>query len=521
MSKLIWLIWDAASFYIVQKLFKEGAAKNLKKVEKIGGSAAVSLHEFNCQTPCALAVQFTGYRPAMFGIGGYYTPLYNEKGERQLLYDLTFKNKKVGKEVLWNKKFIGNKSVSLGQIPYLPPNFQNISNIDGFSELLYESKIFYSNEMEWYMENNYKVSFVNVFNKEFKVGIKNDDVLLESLENHEIIKITKNINDKNDFWLDESSGFKFFVFTGEENKTLFFFSNVYRYNTKNIAVNCKFRKNIGVFFGVAYGRKYRGGVFGKPYYLGGEGYAEKIYMSFVLQVAKTFEKISMFLLSNNNEITVAYQPCIDEVSHEFYGLWKNSHSDIKDYYWQLIKKAYDYADDHLGAILKKMKKNDVIFITSDHGIYDVDKEFYINEFLCRKGYLKFANDKIDYIKTLVYYHPCNSGALYFNCDKSVQETVLRELLELKICNRKIIEEIIPTCEEKVFGDYFVIPADGIVIEAKRNEIIYDDTRKTGCHMVNNQKKSMQAILFSNFELKISSDVNNTDIKDIILSALKK
>lgn len=104
-------------------------------------------------------------------------------------------------------------------------------------------------------------------------------------------------------------------------------------------MNDSFRNEVGVFMGGAYGRLYRRGDFGKPFYAGGTGRAEDIYFLLLEQVAVFFTRANEFLFeSGNYDSIISYQPCVDEANHEFYGWWERSEGDKKNFYWKLLKK---------------------------------------------------------------------------------------------------------------------------------------------------------------------------------------
>ena len=528
MARTTWIILDAASDMVVNKLLEKDELPCFKKLLKQGIKSSVELNKYNCQTPCALATQFSGILPEKNQVGGYFTPNFQGTGQAKLYYQITFKNQNVCQNVLWNEKSIRTARIALGQIPYSNLQQSNIKKIDGFSNMIYESQIIYEDEIKFLKQTDLWVGRVTIFDREFQILIDNScvhkNICLRLLETGNQIFVRCNENVNNDFWLEAAAGFKFFVFTMNSGKMMFLFSNVYQYSVKNIEINDEFRKKVGVFLGVAYGKKYRSGAFGKPYYDKGDGSAEHIYLCLLREVCKTFERMNLFLLELDADIIISYQPVIDEMSHEFFGWWKNSQGDERKFYWNIVKKAYKMADEHVGNVMDCMKDEDNIIITSDHGMYDIDTIFYINEYLHTKGYLNYQkNNEINVEESKLFFHPCNSGALFFNDKIKDRSELLRELSKLMINGRKMVKKILDTSGNKVFGDYFIIPEDKIIFDSKRNGNILEYTNKTGCHMVNNGSKDMHAIFFVKSKYlskcKINYSIKNTQIKDIVLTII--
>ena len=75
MTRTFWTIWDCASYDVIMEMMDEGAVPNLRRIMKKGKYYPVVLNKFNSQTPCALAMQFTGEDSETLDIGGYHTCL--------------------------------------------------------------------------------------------------------------------------------------------------------------------------------------------------------------------------------------------------------------------------------------------------------------------------------------------------------------------------------------------------------------------------------------------------------------
>lgn len=530
MNKLSWIIVDAASYDIVKKLISENVLDCLKSISEKGIGTNMKIHPFNCQTPCALAVQFTGMMPWELNIGGYYTPNYAAEGNEKLKYMLSFKNRYVADNVCWHKKYIGNKKIGLCQIPYYNNDVNKIQLINGYSKKIYDYKLIYYDEINWKKVNDIQETVIDLFSDKYRIVLNNEskNVVLENQTCSTKISIEINKNENNDFWITEDTGFKFFVFDlNDENKMMFLFTDVWKYQLHNIIIDEHFRNEVGTFLGGAYGRLYRNKKFGINYYYGGDGSAEKIYLKMLKHLAACFEKMNLFMLrKNEHELIIAYQPCVDDANHEFYGWWKNSDGKDKQFYWSILKNAYMLADHHIKMIYSQLDSEDSIIVTSDHGISSVLYNFYINEYLYEKNHLFYtAEGEIDVKRSELYYHPANTGALYFNdaLSEEKKQSIKDELCLLIIDGRKVIKELKETDGKKVFGDYFIIPEAEINLNPQRSECLLERTSKTGCHTINVGVSSLDAVFFAQGQRVLdncSNNISNTDIRNVIINTVK-
>lgn len=499
MTRTFWTIWDCASYDVIMEMMDEGAVPNLRRIMKKGKYYPVVLNKFNSQTPCALAMQFTGEDSETLDIGGYHTPNYNLNEDKTSYYP-TFANREIGNKVAWHQKYIGKKKIALSQIPYSLESTNDIYGINGFSKKLSSYILL---KEDYLLKENISIKIGKhdfVFSLLQKSDIRYINVESKTCNVNKNIKV--NTNSDNDFWVSENSGFKLFSYTDENDSVFALVTDAWEYELSKINMNDSFRNEVGVFMGGAYGRLYRRGDFGKPFYAGGTGRAEDIYFLLLEQVAVFFTRANEFLFeSGNYDSIISYQPCVDEANHEFYGWWERSEGDKKNFYWKLLKKAYNLADKHLGTILDKMSDSDNIIVTSDHGVYGVKYEFYINEYCKRNNLLCADGNRIIENKSKIYYHPADTGALYLSDEQNI-DSILNKLLNLEISGHKIIKEIIKP-RNKVMGDYFLVPEKGIKICAGFSDEILTETVKSGCHTINTNESSMCAICFT-----YNSNLNN-------------
>ena len=84
----------------------------------------------------------------------------------------------------------------------------------------------------------------------------------------------------------------------------------------------------------------------------------------------------------------------DGISHYF---WKYMDVNHPDYdpktarkYGTVVYNTYEKLDDAVGRLLSALDEDTTVIIVSDHGFGAIHKVFYINQWLCDKGYLNFT-----------------------------------------------------------------------------------------------------------------------------------
>ncbi len=123
----------------------------------------------------------------------------------------------------------------------------------------------------------------------------------------------------------------------------------------------------------------------------------------------TFKKFKRGLLVQVYEET-------DRIQHMFWRYLSDSGSPAdkpsrEDHIVNAIKRSYKRMDDFLGRLMPKLGKNDLLMIVSDHGFNKVNRDFHLNSWLHKEGYLvlkdgKTSSDKfykdVDWSKSRAY-----------------------------------------------------------------------------------------------------------------------
>lgn len=93
---------------------------------------------------------------------------------------------------------------------------------------------------------------------------------------------------------------------------------------------------------------------------------------------------------------VVFSP-LDRASHQFWRHMDTNHPRhepaLATQFGTALKQVYKDSDAQLGRLLDVLGEDDSVFVVSDHGFGPIYRNFYVNEWLERKGYLVLEDDK--------------------------------------------------------------------------------------------------------------------------------
>lgn len=548
------MVWDAASMDIVEKLLEEDRLPNLKSVIEKGLNLRMILGQPNCQTPAALATLFTGIPSYENGIAGFYTPNI-VKGESILSRRSSYNQRELHEYSIWNWAVAMGKTVSLVHVPFVRELKDYESSgygiaVDGYGKRLTRGRVFDISSIKWLSNEafNFEEAVLDIEGFSFNIHLYRQDskqrvtVIYQNGADAQSVDMEigeASIDERHSLILGEgimvtvSALYK----PGDSDKILLIFSGIYEVIDHKGGCISDFLNYTGTFEGEGFGRYYRKGEFGKTISQGGQGEAEAIFLKLLNQTAMHFEKASEYCIENYPaDLMILYQPCIDEMSHEFIGFCdKNCELYEEKYYkdyWDCIISAYQMADRHLGAVLRLLPEDTKVVVASDHGMTSVSQVIYINELLRRNGMLEFdSRGEIDIAKTKAFFHPADNGSIFINTidykggivPQSMKQAVLDNLVDIlesfndPCTGKPIIKRIWKVYKKseelrELFGDIFVEPSYGYCIKGDMSSRIIEGTNKSGNHHYNPDFSAMDGIFCSSENLdRYNGAICNTEV----------
>jgi predicted AlkP superfamily phosphohydrolase/phosphomutase len=208
----------------------------------------------------------------------------------------------------------------------------------------------------------------------------------------------------------------------------------------------------------------------------------------------------------------------------------------REEYKEMIENWYQKMDDILGSVMKRIDKEDIIIVLSDHGFDTFRRAVHINSWLRRNGYLELKDPSvdsgaelladIDWSKTRAY--SISFGAIYINQQGRERNGIVKpgrdkELLKEEISqklkgwrdekyNKPIVNDVYP--REAIFwGDHADSPPDLYIgfnigyraswqtaLGAVPSDLMEDNLKKwSGDHLFD--PNLMPGVIFSNKEIK--------------------
>lgn len=177
-------------------------------------------------------------------------------------------------------------------------------------------------------------------------------------------------------------------------------------------------------------------------------------------------------------VLVSYFGMTDTASHMFWRFLDQP----KSIYKNTILDYYQKMDDILGMTLKKLKKDDVVIVVSDHGFSSFDYEFNVNSWLKNKGYLALKNGKsvgsellsdIDWSKTKAY--AIGYNGIYINMASRESKGIVNQSNSTSLKNEiknKLLAEVNPKTKLKFVKNVYDRDDLGISIEDENSPDLF-------------------------------------------------
>lgn len=185
---------------------------------------------------------------------------------------------------------------------------------------------------------------------------------------------------------------------------------------------------------------YREGKLGPRLADGGDGTAERVFTACLIQMSLRY--LDEFLDSveqADSQLVIGYQPALDIMLHEFAGyldpaclFWSAEREAVVD---ELVLTMLERFDVFLSRLQAVARPEDRVIVCSDHGMASLDTIIFPNTVLARRGYLASTPDlKIDVERSICFYHPAETGALWINPAAADRAGVSRRAIVADLCS---------------------------------------------------------------------------------------
>lgn len=376
---LNWFIFDGIPKWLLVKLIESGELPMFEKIINNGNFSSVKPSYPNCQTPTAMATLLTGQSQQKHKINGFWM---QGKEDHTKHVNSLLETRPEG-NLIWEEFYKDNIVIDLIQTPWYKGESKKNHFLGGINNRIARDKYF-----ELTDKKELKIDDVVGHIK----AIKKDEFIwkLESKGNHKCISFKKwssfTSNNGYSAWyrLVKSMTGKIHLIRTPVWET------EYSSNRSNMDLLTK-KIEGSPYINDSLRSMYRKGIFGKQFYLDGDGTAEDIFME-LYKLSFEYYKLVLneFIEYNDdaNKLRIIYVPFTDGIGHELIG-FINSDREIqkkyKDKAIELLLKVYGYADKLLSIAYEKEKESQLI-ISSDHGMNGVNIMFHPNDVLILNEY---------------------------------------------------------------------------------------------------------------------------------------
>jgi predicted AlkP superfamily phosphohydrolase/phosphomutase len=549
-APVVWLIWDAASDWVVRALLAERALPALERVANSGVRAAARPPSPNCQTPPSLATLFTGVWPWKHGVTGYSVPdstPHLPVTARRSGFDPAI----LAAETIWHCAGRQGRRTVLVHTPWtisardkrLPLGC--VFAAEAYSRRLCRGGAIPVSELE--RGKNGRPGFqVGPFH--LTVECAEEWIAVEHADTKSLVLLrSQETKRRTEHSLELAPGTGIVLQLGRrpgDGELLLLHSGVWQTCSAPVTEQRDFEIATGPFVGEGIGFIYRRGALGPRLVEGGRGEAERLLLRSIATAADYFERASLTAATYHHDadLYIFYQPCVDDVGHELIG-WCDPRSkayrpEIARQAWAAVRAVYQMADRHLASLLQHFGDACTLIVSSDHGMAGMTATVHVNEALSQARLLVFdAAGEIDLSGTQVLYHPANNGSLWLNVtrraggivpperQKDVLDAAIRTLRELRDAetNQPVIQDIYSPQDgaragwNPTMSDLFAAAADGYQLSAEPspNGQIVVPTPKSASHATYPDRPSLRGIFYARGPgIRRNSDLGEIDNRDL-------
>lgn len=503
---IVAVVWDGASYVVVERLLAEGKLPNLQRVVGAGYFGPLRPPFPNCQTPVALASILTGSDARVHGISGYELPYGVPTADAASTVDHhVWKHSikafavKPWCPTLWDVAAKSGRKVVFSHLPWA---IRCASSVTGFNG--YRGRGVTQVGALSPCEPTTQISTPNgPLQLSLDDGLKSVRVALR--DNRRTLSI---VVDGAPRWQHSrlADGLVLSAcawLTGESVRVACIVADAGPADTEPAPLGAPVVEK-------ALGKAYRSGYLGERFTPVRS--AESLFLGSLKLQARSFARDAVAALKHEGaDLYMSYLPVIDEAQHELFRWWAVGGDKSDDPRVQaaalVIEGAYRLADDMLGKLLQGMPPQSSVLVISDHGFDRLTRKFLVNQFFKKHGFLSAANEASASPPTAIL-HQCRSGVGFLAglpMQKRQSFEQMRSLFKslkdpatgrnpLACLLDTFTDRDVPLLRERL-GDFFMVANEGYELgsEYLTSESMFCDTLKGGSHTSNNGSPTLMGI----------------------------
>lgn len=414
MAKTIWLIWDGASYAVLNDLLRRGLLPHLQRVRQRGYFLATAPPGPNSETPPGLMTLFTGVEEPTHGVAGFTAPLLPPASLADTVSG--FAPCWLRHPPVWVDAVACGRSVALSSIAFAP---------DPLGQTPYPWRFplpGYRYLMDGYNHEVAKPQLLPLQGKVTPLTLAHYHLSVRQEGRHRVVyrdsepvvtlRPFQHPQDLGMLWLDMAMGLGVGLAwlpglpstAGEpEEQEWLWCSALWQLTTWPAH---SWPVKLGPFFGGGIGWHYGRGLLGK-----GPRIPLAIMQALTCRVAQFFGEVALHTVQQHAaDFTLLYQPAIDEISHQV------MQTALDDWPYgeaaQALIAVYQAVDTQLGGLLDRLDEETTVLLSSDHGQEPIRHCLRPNVLLQQAGLVAMQGDKVDLERTKALFH--SSGWVLLN-----------------------------------------------------------------------------------------------------------
>jgi predicted AlkP superfamily phosphohydrolase/phosphomutase len=454
MRRFVWLLWDGASAVVTERFLAEGALPNLARLCARGARGATRITWPCAQTPPATATLLTGAPPTVHRVFGYRQAARPRSRHSITAVQSGFDATHLAAEPLWRAASRGGLTSALVSTPLASPLGAletTVAGFDGYANRLAgPSVLSAANTVACAAPppppGEPPLDDARGFRSELRlegmppyvldVGVgrpRGSEGFTRAWVSDGGVSTALVIGEPLSILASPTVGVILALFAIEPDgrDLMLFRSGAWRMQATRAGAAEALVRDAGPFLGEGARAACSSGALGPTLREGGSGVAEQRFLTVQRASSAAFRRATAHVLREHPvDLTIAYEPCIDETSHLLLDLamMDPGGADARAApALAVLREAYQLADLHLGAVLDVVGDDAIVAVAADHGQESTRWLFRPNVLLREHGFLDVADGGgLALERTRAAYGPAANGYLLVNSDDRPGGVVARE-----------------------------------------------------------------------------------------------
>jgi predicted AlkP superfamily phosphohydrolase/phosphomutase len=408
-SGLLWVIWDGASFDVVQALLDAG---DLPALRAVTGGRVLPVEPLSpsCQTPPSLASLFTGGTILEHGVTGFAMP---DRAPGATFVDVRsgFERAAVRRPLIWEDLAARGVRVGLSHVPWTAagttPAPERTIAIHAYERCLEPPRVVRLGADGPGLDGPLAVRECDD-GYEVTAGETGERVLVHPASTLRLAGPPLR--------LGPGRATRVAALARPDGARLLVHTGLWDLRAEPAGLQGRLDAAVGAFAGKTLGDAYHDGDLGLRAMEGGDGAAEDALEESARAEVECFTRGAELLLREGwpDGLLVSYLPTIDEAQHELFRWW-DSGEEPAARAREALRRAYGLADRHLARLLTGAGAACAVVVSSDHGAGALRRRCHPNETLARAGLTGLdERGRIDVRASRAAYHPAGNGSVWVN-----------------------------------------------------------------------------------------------------------